>query len=234
VTEDPFADLERVAPADLDSDSGPDLSRAAPGGFPWPPAHGESVISAWGRTWHGSALAPRTFFSAMPRAGSLGAAVLYYLSIGIPVAGAQLFWSMIRGTASESESATVLGATGAWNPLLEFLFSPLLLLLSLVLASGVTHLMLKLFGGGGGRYGTTLRVFAYSYSPQLLGVIPVAGTIVGFIWMVVIAIAGLREAHGTTTARAVAAVLIPLTIGLIIVALVELLVRAGGLLEMPV
>jgi hypothetical protein len=79
-----------------------------------------------------------------------------------------------------------------------------------------------------------VRVFAYAYSPQLLGVIPVAGVIAGFVWMVVVAIAGLSAAHRTSTGRAAAAVLIPLSIGMMFVALAVLIVRMGGLLEMPV
>jgi len=207
--------------------------------FPWPPGDRDSVVDAWARTWHGASLTPRVFFSLMPRAGSLGAAVLYYLSIGIAVAGAQLFWAMAGG-ADEKPMAATVGAADAiapWSPLIEFLTAPVILLLSLFIAAGATHLLLKMLGGtqrGGGSYDTTARVFAYSYSPQIVGIIPVIGVIAGFVWMVVIAIAGLREAHRTTTGRAATAVLVPLTVGLVFVALAELIVRLGGLLELPV
>jgi hypothetical protein len=206
---------------------------------PWPPDERDRVVDAWARTWHGASLTPRVFFSLMPHAGSLGAAVLYYLSIGIAVAGARLFWAMAGG-ADDLPMAATVGAADAiapWSPLIEFLTAPAILLLSLFIAAGVTHVLLKVLGGtqrGGGSYDTTARVFAYSYSPQILGIIPVIGTIAGFVWMVVVAIAGLREAHRTTTGRAAAAVLVPLTLGLAFVALAELIVRLGGLLELPV
>lgn len=209
----------------------PDPASNDSAAFPWPPAAGESVIDAWGRTWSGSALGPRRFFAALPPVGSLGAAVLYYLSIGIPVAGVQLFWSMIRGSEGATAGAAGLGE---WGPLAEFLISPVYLLVSLFLSAGVVHLLLKLFGGATGDYRLTTRVFAYSYSPQILGIVPVAGTIAGFIWMVVIAIIGVREAHRTTTGRVAAAILIPLLIALAFVAVAELIVRAGGLLDLPV
>lgn len=205
--------------------------------FPWPPAEGDSIVDAWGRTWHGASLTPRRFFSQMPRPGSLGAAVLYYLSIGIAVAGAQLFWAMVRGTGEapvDARAGPVMPA--AWRPLIDFLTAPVILLLSLFVAAGVTHLLLKLMGGtrsDNGGYGTTARVFAYAYSPQMLGIVPVVGVFAGFIWMVIAAIAGLREAHGTTTGRAAAAVLVPLTTGLVFVALAELIVRMGALLDLP-
>lgn len=199
--------------------------------FPWPPAGGDSVFDAWGRTWSGSALAPRRFFAALPPVGSLGAAVLYYLSIGIPVAGVQLFWTMLRGGAADE--AAVTATLGQWAPLLDFLFSPVYLLISLFLSAGVVHLLLKLFGGAGGDYRMTTRVFAYAYSPQILGIVPVLGSIAGFVWMVVIAIIGVRAAHRTTTGRAAAAILIPLFIALAFMAIAELIARSGALLEMP-
>src|SRR5690606_12120889 len=93
--------------------------------FPWPPSGEDSIFDAWGRTWSGSALRPRQFFTALPREGSLGAAVIYYLSIGVPVAGAQLFWTMLRGGLGEEEAGTM--ALGQWAPLLDFLFSPVYL-----------------------------------------------------------------------------------------------------------
>ena len=223
VPENDIFETEPPAPDDTDSGSA---------AFPWPPRPDESVFEAWGRTWSGASLAPRSFFAALPRPGSLGAAVLYYLSIGIPVAGVQLFWSMLGG-GSGDEVVEAGNALTAWGPLVDFLISPIYLLVSLFLSAGVVHLMLKLFGATGG-FGVTARTFAFAYSPQILGIVPVAGAIAGFIWMVVVAIVGVREAHGTTTGRAAAAILIPLSIALAFVIAAELIVRAGGLLDVPV
>jgi hypothetical protein len=201
--------------------------------FPWPPAEGDSVIGAFGRTWKGSSLQPRAFFGTMPAHGSLGAALLYYLPIGIAVAGANLFWTLARGTADVDRDA-VLGRaetmTGL-SPLTEFFFSPVMLLLSLFVSAAITHLLLRLFGGAHRDVWFTTRVFAFSYSPQLLGIVPMVGSVVGFVWMVVVAIIGLREGHGTSTGRAAAAVLIPVGIGLVFVALAVFLQLTGSLLE---
>lgn len=213
-----------------------DVPIAARAQFPWPPTGDEPVLDAWGRTWSGASLHPGQFFASMPRQGSIGPAVLYYLSIGIPVAGAQLFWTMVRSSTGNAVDATAgaLGGIGDWSPLMGFLFSPVYLLVSLFLAAGVTHLLLKLFNGASGDYGMTTRVFAFAYSPQLLGIIPVAGTFAGFIWMVVVAIWGLREAHRTTTARAAAAILIPLAFALVFVALAVLIASTGRLLDVAI
>jgi len=196
--------------------------------FPWPPDAGEPVLEAWGRTWHGAALEPRRFFASLPHDGSLGAAILFYLSIGIPVAGSQLFWRMLGIGGMPGDGA----ATG-WSPLTDFLASPLVLLVAIFLAAGVTHVLLLIVGGAGGRFGVTARVFAYAYAPQLLGIVPAIGSSVGFVWMVVVAIAGIREAHRTTRWKAAAAILIPLGIGLIFVVIAAFMAMAGGLLHLP-
>jgi hypothetical protein len=200
--------------------------------FPWPPAEGGSVTSAYGRTWYASALNPRAFFRAMPESGSVGAALLYYLPIGIAVAGAGLFWTLLRGTDSGAREAVLDGVdtmTGL-SPLTEFLLAPLLLLLSLFVSAAITHLLLRLFGGASRDLWFTTRIYAFSYSPQILGIVPMIGSVIGFGWMVVIAIIGLKEGHRTSTAKAVAAVMIPVAIALVFVAMAAFLHLAGRLL----
>jgi hypothetical protein len=199
--------------------------------FPWPPAEGDSIIEAFGSTWRGAALEPKRFFGAMPADGSIGAALLYYLTLGMAVSASGIVWSVLRG-GSGAEREAVLGAGDmpALSPLLQFLFSPLILLLSIFLAAAVVHLLLKAFGGASRDLGFTIRLFAFAYSPQILGVIPVVGTAVGFAWMVVVAIVGLRAGHGTTTGRAAAAVLIPVALALVFMAVAAFIALTGQLL----
>lgn len=198
-----------------------------PPGFPWPPADDESVPGALAATWQGASLRPATFFRAMPARGSLGAALLYYLPIGILVAGADLFWTTVRGGASDAD--IVLDSAPSLPPLVSFLLSPVLLIASLFVAAGATHILLRIVGGANRDFAFTTRLFAFAYSPQILGVVPAVGVVVGFVWMVVIAIIGIREGHGTSTARAAAAVLIPVFIGLAFLAVAWFM---GMLLQM--
>lgn len=204
-------------------------------GFPWPPADGESIISAFGRTWHGSALQPSAFFARMPQRGSLGAALLYYLAIGIAVAGVQLFWVMISGAAAQPREVTAgsVDSALALNPLLNFFLSPLFLLGTLFLSAAVVHGMLKLLGGAAQNYVYTVRLFCFAYSPQILGVAPRIGAFIGFVWMVVVAILGIRAGHGTTTGRAATAVLVPVILALVLVAVVFLAAQAAGVFSVP-
>lgn len=215
----PDAGLPPDAPAD------PDPALAAR--FPWPPPEDESLITALGETWRRAVFQPRPFYAALPDGGT-GAAVLYYLVVGIAAAALQLFWD------------TVLPYGGDWlglldpgtriSPLVNFLLSPLYLIASLVLAGGVTHLVLLVLVREPRGFGTTVRVYAYAYSPMLFAVVPRVGALIGFIWMVVIAVIGVREAHRTTTGRAATAVLVPLVLALVLIAAAALLLAAGAVL----
>jgi hypothetical protein len=207
----------------------------APGdGFPWPPSGDTGVADAFVRTWQGATFQPSLFYRAMPGRGSLGAPLLYYLPLGILVAGAELFWKLLRaGSDGDSTLGTLGAGEAALSPIVWFLVSPLLLLLSLFLSAAVSHALLNVFGGAARDYGTTTRVFAFAYSPMIFSVVPVVGQVIGFIWMVVVAIIGLREAQRTSSGRAVAAVLIPVVFAVIMLAFAYLVRAAGTLLEMP-
>jgi hypothetical protein len=195
--------------------------------FPWPPAEGGSVPGGFGETWKSASLGPVAFFRQIPRDGGTGAAVLYYLVVGILVAGATLFWEAL-GTGARFGDEVVADGAGV-RPAVTFLLSPIILILALGLAAGVTHLVLLLLRGAGHGMDTTVRVFCYAYSPMILGIVPVVGTIAGTLWMIVIAIVGLREAHGTETWKPAVAILFPflLLMGLAAFALMTVLAGAA-------
>ena len=191
------------------------------GSFPWPPAENDSVIEAFAATWKGASLQPRQFFARMPEQGGFGAAIIYYLVIGILAAGAMLFFRLAFGPLEMDERGILeqLGFMGNDEPLVDFLLSPVTLLASIFISASVTYLMLLLFAGISRQFKVTVRVFAYAYSPQILGIIPYLGSFVGFIWMVIVAIAGLSAAHRISTGRAALAVLIPLFVAFVFMAI---------------
>ena len=190
--------------------------------FPWPPPENGSVLEAAATTWKESVFHPTSFFKRMPREFDFGWVLGYYLVIGVIGAGLGLFWEMVLGP---SPFSSMMAATGdAPNPAVDFLMSPLWLLLGLFVAAGVIHLFLMMFGAAKHGYGATARVFCFAAGPVLFEVVPYVGSMVAGVWGIVITIIGLREAHETTTGRAVAAILIPT---FFLVLLFVLLVLAG-------
>jgi len=83
-----------------------------------------------------------------------------------------------------------------------------------------------------GGYEATFRVVAYAAALQLvawLSAIPILGILVGIVlgvYSIVLSVIGIREMHSTTTGRAVAVVLIPAAIILILVAIIGVAIFA--------
>lgn len=205
----------------------------SPTRFPWPPTD-DSVLGGFGETWKSASLEPGRFFAAMPRDSGTGPALLYYLVVGILVAGVALFWDMVTrllmgpGGRAETEALAAELGLGTLEPVTQFLLSPLALLAGLAVTAGITHLLLLMFGGARHGFGTTVRVFCYAYSPLVLAVVPLLGALVGAIWMVILSITGLRAAHETAGWKAALAVLLPFILALTLVLLALAAVLATG------
>lgn len=86
---------------------------------------------------------------------------------------------------------------------------PLLIPIGILVGAIVTHVMLVLLGGARRGFGATFRVGSYSNTAALLELLPGIGGLLGGIWMLVLQIVGLSEAHGISRGRAAAAVLLP-------------------------
>jgi hypothetical protein len=87
-------------------------------------------------------------------------------------------------------------------------------------------------GGNNNGYKTTFRAISYSYSAQLFNIIPFIGSLIGFIYWIILFILGVREGHGISTGKAVLAVLLPVIVGvgvvIVAVMLIPLLLRTLG------
>jgi hypothetical protein len=198
--------------------------------FPWPPGDDDSILAAFGETWKSAAFDPRAFFRLIPRHGGTGAAFLYYLMLGMLVAGASLFWSTVGPGAMGQDRVAELGVEV--GPLTSFLLTPLILAIGLAVSAGITHVMLLMMGGATEWIGTTTRVLCYAYSPMILGVIPIIGGLVGVIWMLVVAVIGLGAAHQVPTWKPALAVILPFLIlmGLMFFALMAVLATGAAVL----
>jgi hypothetical protein len=103
------------------------------------------------------------------------------------------------------------------------IFIPIGTTIGLFIWAGIYHLLvLLIIRPSHAGYEATFRVVAYASALQLvswLGAIPILGILVGIvvaIYGVVLSVIGIREVHTTTTGRAIAVVLIPAAIFLIL------------------
>ena len=209
--------------------SDPDPSRHADD-LPWPPSPALPVLEAFSRTWVESCLHPTEFFARVPRRVRLVDALLYFLPLGIAVAGIGLFWRSVIVMAGGEGAAERLGDPAGGDQLVDFLLSPLTLIVTWWVMSAVVHVLLAVFRGAQASFGVTLRVFAFSYGPILLAIVPGLGSVAGALWSLVLVVIGLRETHRTETWRPVVAMGCGLLIGAVVVSVFAVL----GLLGMAV
>jgi len=84
---------------------------------------------------------------------------------------------------------------------------------------GILHIIAKLLGGKA-TYKGYLSVLGYAEAPTALGIIPIIGAPIGWIWGLVCAIYATRDVHELSTGKAAAVVLIPVAVITVIVALI--------------
>jgi hypothetical protein len=81
----------------------------------------------------------------------------------------------------------------------------------------------KLFGGTAD-VGEMLRVLGFAATPMVLGIIPLVGALVGFIWMLVCGVVAVRQGLDFSTEKAIATIVIAALPALLLIALIMAIV----------
>jgi len=89
------------------------------------------------------------------------------------------------------------------------LFSPITALVGIYLAAGILHLLLLLFRGANRGFDATLTTVGYANGLYLLLAVPACGSLIAFVWYIVVLIIGTGESQRCGTGKAAAAVLLP-------------------------
>jgi hypothetical protein len=97
--------------------------------------------------------------------------------------------------------------------------APIFVLIGVFIGSAIVHLFLMLVGGAKTGFASTVRVMCYAGTVQIVQVIPLCGGTVAFIWALVLEIIGLAIAHRTTQGKSALAVLLPLFLCCVCVAI---------------
>ena len=187
------------------------------GRTPWEDRARIGFFQAWLQTAKGTLLDPSAFFRLEPVDMGYGSAILWAMLNAFVGGFFALVWGLVQSAIGMSLSSQnpmlgkVLGAGGE-NIVFQvagFLLAPLIIVVTLFILSWISHAFLAMFGGANRSFDTTFRTLAYCSTTQLFQVVPVLGMMVAVVWNVVIEIQGLAAAHGTSTGKAAAAVLVP-------------------------
>ena len=160
-------------------------------------------------------LSPARFFSRIRRRGSLKEPVLHtMICAALVVALAGSYDVLLLALRDNLGEFSVLGGVAGFRGavlagLLLLVFSPLLALLGLYVGSAISRVLVRIVvGRDNSGYDATPRAVAYVSAVPLLSRLPVVGLPAG-LWGTWVHAVGLRELHGTTTARALVVAAIP-------------------------
>jgi len=172
---------------------------------PWEDQDNLGFMDGLLQTLKSSLFAPQEFFSKLPIEEGFVTPLLYVLIV-------ETFGSLVSYAWAFSLDHSLLGATklsGFWIILLGVLV-PMFVFLHVIVSAFVLHISLFLTAAAKRDFEATFRVVCYSSGPDLFSAVPVVGGAVALVWQTYLIVIGLREVHGITTARALAAVFLPL------------------------
>lgn len=189
-----------------------------------------------------SLFSPSEFFRRMNVTGGLTNPMLYAMITGMT--GIMLFyvWQiLLHDTAPEFLSSGVKGPAGVdlfsgSGLIITAVCTPFIIIAGVFVWAGILHLLLLLVRGARNGFEATFRVVAYGYGANIFLAVPFCGGVLSILWAIVLAIIGLKEAHGTSGGKAAFAVLFPLILccaSIVLFALLVLGTVAGSIGTMP-
>jgi hypothetical protein len=197
---------------------------------PWEDRDRRGVFGGLFDTLRGALFSPSEFFRKMNVTGGIADPLLYAMIVGVVSIMVLYVWQILfQNTFQGYLPSDVKGAGG-----LDFfsgiglafvaLFMPFFVILGLFLWSGILHVLLMMVRGANNGFEATFRAIAYGYSAYVFMMLPFCGGLIGTIWTLVLAIIGLKEAHGTSGGKASFAVLFPMILCCAVAFLVVVLV----------
>ncbi|MBI4918027.1 MAG: YIP1 family protein [Acidobacteria bacterium] len=168
--------------------------------------------------------APQEAFRRMPVVGELGRPLGYAILLGwIGIIAGQAYQIALGGTMRSWMAPFSQGQdlhVGVGFNVAMMVSAPLLILIAVFVGAAILHLFLMLVGGNNAGFSATTRVVCYANCTAVLQIIPLCGGVVAAIWTIVLEVIGLAIAHRTSQGKAAAAVLIPIVLCCVCVAVI--------------
>lgn len=174
---------------------------------------------------------PSEAFRRMPVTPQLTRPLIYALLIGWAGVLIGTVWDVLfRGVVQNIMPNTTEASQYQLSVAMQWIvavIAPVWLPILLFLSAAILHLSLTIVGGTTRGYTATLRVICYAYTPVLLYVVPVCGGLVGGIWSIVLEILGFSIVHRISVGKSVMAVLLPLLLCCVCIALASVFFGAA-------
>ena len=194
----------------------------------WEEEGSQWTFGALTATLKESLVRPSEFFRKMNVTGGLSNPLLYALITGMIGWMAYYFWEIMFhdtfGDFLPSKARSGLDVFAGTGFAVKAILTPFMLIAGLFIWAGVLHLLLLLVRGAKNGFEATFRVVSYINGASVFLIMPLCGGILCAIWTLVLAVIGLRDAHGTSGGKATFVVLFPLVLCCAFIALFSLLV----------
>ena len=214
--------------------SAPPPTAPPPGG---PPAYGPPGLP-WDREKNGNTLvdtikglvaAPGNAYAEMREKGDYLSPILFAVILGTAGGVIGQIWQLVFGASMVGffppEMQEQLGeafAPSVAGVIITIVLTPILVPIVVFISSGIFHLFLMLVGGtkdSTAGFEGTVRAVSYGGVANLAQIIPIAGGFIAAIWGIVLYVIGLSRVHHTTTGKALLAVLLPLVLCCVCIAI---------------
>jgi hypothetical protein len=186
-------------------------------GLPWERVDPGMSLGGMLKTSRMLLCTPAQAFDLMRLNGPLTAPLVYLVALGTLGTFFGLMWqswarAMLGSFAGGNFQSLAL--TNSFG-IMSFVLAPFVIAVLAIVATGIHHLFLLVFGGAPRPVEVTLRVVCYAWGASYVWMlIPACGGLVATVWGATMTIVGLRVAHRIPGSRAAAAVIVPyLTIG---------------------
>lgn len=167
------------------------------------------------------ALHPGDFFSRMSVPGRLWPAVIFGLIVAFPGGVMEqvtslFFQGNLVNLMAEFNINLPEDVAGSFQTGMQvgsvvgaIVFLPVALLAGVFINGAITHLMLMILGGANAKIEDTIRVVGYGNVSALAKLVPGLGTLISYVWNIVVVSIGLSRVHRIPGWKAVTAILAP-------------------------
>ncbi len=191
-------------------------------GPPWEQRATLGVVAAAWLTIKGVLLQPRQTFTDLKRTGGIGAPLLFSILLGTLAMIVSQLYSLAGNAAADELSFDrdpvltliwdlTIGEHMSWRGILLWIaLSPIIVVVTDFIYSGVTHLALIFLGAARQPFEATFRTNCYaSGSTGALAFIPFAGDWLAIPYFLIAMCIGIASVHEISTQKAAVAVLVP-------------------------
>jgi len=168
--------------------------------------------------------APAEAFRRMPVTGELSRPLGFAILLGwVGIVAGQAYQIALGGAMRNWMAPLSRGQDfnlGIGFNIAMMVSAPLLMLIGVFVGAAILHVFLMMVGGNNAGFSATTRVVCYANCTAVLQIVPLCGGFAAAIWTIILEVIGLAIAHRTTQGKAAAAVLIPIVICCVCVALI--------------